>query len=52
MTGSRLALSRRSERIAKADIRTMTVECERVGGVNLAQGVCDMEVGRRLLRPR
>jgi len=44
MTGSRLTLSRRSERIAKADIRTMTVECERVGGVNLAQGVCDMEV--------
>lgn len=45
MSGApRLALSERSARIAKADIRTMTVECERVGGINLAQGVCDMEV--------
>lgn len=40
----RLALSERSGRIAKADIRTMTVECERVRGINLAQGVCDMEL--------
>ncbi len=37
-----MRLSRRSGRIAKAEIRTMTVECERAGGVNLAQGVCDM----------
>jgi aminotransferase len=44
MSSSKLALSRRSARIAKAEIRTMTVECERLGGVNLAQGVCDMEV--------
>jgi aminotransferase len=43
-----LELSRRSSRISKADIRTMTVECERVGGVNLAQGVCDMEVPREV----
>lgn len=50
MTSSRLALSRRSGRIAKADIRTMTVECERVGGVNLAQGVCDMEVPAEVRR--
>lgn len=41
---SRLAVSRRSGRIAKADIRTMTVECDRLGGINLAQGVCDLEV--------
>lgn len=39
-----LRLSRRAERIAKAEIRNMTVECERVGGINLAQGVCDMPV--------
>ncbi len=44
MRESRLRLSRRAERIAKAEIRSMTVECERVGGINLAQGVCDMEV--------
>jgi len=45
----KLSLSRRSERIWKAEIRTMTVECERVGGINLAQGVCDMEVPRPVI---
>lgn len=39
-----LSLSRRAQRIVKAEIRSMTVECERMGGINLAQGVCDMEV--------
>lgn len=34
-------LSRRSSFIEKAEIRTMTVECEKVNGINLAQGVCD-----------
>ena len=28
----------------QSTIRTMSVECEKVGGVNLAQGVCDTEV--------
>ncbi len=49
MSTSRLQLSRRAHRIAKAEIRTMTVECERVGGVNLAQGVCDMAVPKPVL---
>ncbi|MBF0544813.1 MAG: pyridoxal phosphate-dependent aminotransferase [Candidatus Riflebacteria bacterium] len=35
------SLSKRSKFIEKAEIRTMTVECEKVGGINLAQGVCD-----------
>ncbi|MBW2279492.1 MAG: pyridoxal phosphate-dependent aminotransferase [Deltaproteobacteria bacterium] len=34
-------LSRRAAAIQPSPIRTMTVECARVGGVNLAQGVCD-----------
>jgi aminotransferase len=37
-------LSDVASRIAQSTIRTMSVECERVGGVNLAQGVCDTEV--------
>ena len=37
-------LSPRSAFIAKAEIRNMSVECERVGGINLAQGVCDTDV--------
>ncbi len=40
----KLKLSKRSEFIQKAEIRTMTVECERVNGINLAQGVCDTGV--------
>ncbi len=39
-----LSFSRRAEGIAQADIRVMTIECEKVGGINLAQGVCDTEV--------
>lgn len=27
----------------QSEIRSMTVECDRIGGVNLAQGVCDTE---------
>ncbi len=39
-----LGLSDIAGRIVQSTIRTMSVECERVGGVNLAQGVCDTEV--------
>ncbi len=28
----------------QSEIRAMSVECERVGGINLAQGICDTEV--------
>ena len=39
-----LGLSEVASRIVQSTIRTMSVECEKVGGVNLAQGVCDTEV--------
>jgi len=39
-----LQLSKRSEGIVQAEIRVMTIECEKVGGINLAQGVCDTGV--------
>jgi aminotransferase len=39
-----LVLSRRAESIVQAEIRVMTIECERVGGLNLAQGICDTGV--------
>lgn len=41
---ARLSLSQRASAIVQAEIRAMSVECERVGGINLAQGVCDTEV--------
>src|SRR5271169_4181696 len=40
----RLHLSEISPHVVQSEIRAMTVECDRVGGVNLAQGVCDTEV--------
>lgn len=39
-----LAFSNRSEAIVQAEIRAMSIECEKIGGINLAQGVCDTEV--------
>lgn len=39
-----LGLSEIASHIVQSNIRTMSVECDRVGGVNLAQGVCDTEV--------
>jgi aminotransferase len=39
-----LSLSKRKNNIDQAEIRVMTLECEKVGGINLAQGVCDVGV--------
>jgi aminotransferase len=40
-TENRLHLSQTAPSIIQSEIRSMTVECDAVGGVNLAQGVCD-----------
>jgi len=52
-----LGLSELAPRVVQSEIRAMTAECDRMGGVNLAQGVCDtevpaggMEVGMRAMR--
>lgn len=39
-----LNFSKRAAGIVQAEIRSMSIECERVGGINLAQGVCDTPV--------
>ena len=39
-----ISLSQRGNRIVQAEIRIMTIECDKVKGINLAQGVCDMGV--------
>jgi aminotransferase len=41
---SNLHLSRIAPAIIQSEIRSMTVECDRLRGVNLAQGVCDTEL--------
>jgi aminotransferase len=40
----KLRLSNRSADVVKSEIRSMSVECARVGGINLSQGVCDTPV--------
>lgn len=40
----RLGLSQLAPRLVQSEIRAMSVACDAVGGVNLAQGVCDTEV--------
>jgi aminotransferase len=39
-----LALSELAPRAVQSEIRAMTAECDRIGGINLAQGVCDTGV--------
>jgi aminotransferase len=42
-TPSKLALSHLAPRAVQSEIRAMTMECDRVHGINLAQGVCDTD---------
>lgn len=39
-----LKLSKRHEWVLQSEIRNMSIECDRVKGINLSQGVCDLEV--------
>lgn len=39
-----LRLSKRHEWVLQSEIRNMSIECDRVNGINLSQGVCDLEV--------
>ena len=43
-SGSRLILSDLAPHTFQSEIRAMTTECDRIGGINLAQGVCDTPV--------
>lgn len=39
-----LELSARHEWVMQSEIRNMSIECDRVCGINLSQGVCDTEI--------
>jgi aminotransferase len=41
---SRLALSQLAPGVFQSEIRAMSVACDAIGGINLAQGVCDTPV--------
>ncbi|NTV66644.1 MAG: pyridoxal phosphate-dependent aminotransferase [Chlorobaculum sp.] len=45
-----LNLARRSDLVMQSDIRAMSMECARMGGINLSQGVCDTPVPPVVLR--
>jgi aminotransferase len=44
MVGKKLTMSDRSQLIVQSEIRNMTIECAKVKGINLAQGVCDLDL--------
>ena len=44
--GTKLSVSARAMEIVQSDIRSMSVECEKAGGINLSQGVCDLPLPR------
>ncbi len=39
-----LKLSDRHEWVIQSEIRNMSIECDFMGGINLSQGICDVEV--------
>jgi aminotransferase len=39
-----LSIGNRLEWVKQSEIRNMSIECEKHGGINLSQGVCDLEV--------
>src|SRR6185437_10871837 len=43
-TTNQLRLSHISPLIIQSEIRSMSVECDRIGGINLAQGICDTDL--------
>ncbi|MBN1526362.1 MAG: pyridoxal phosphate-dependent aminotransferase [Candidatus Omnitrophica bacterium] len=40
----KLKLSSRTEWVVRSEIRNMSIECDRIGGINLSQGIVDTEV--------
>ncbi|MGE4554410.1 MAG: pyridoxal phosphate-dependent aminotransferase [Desulfovibrionaceae bacterium] len=43
-------LSNRSRLVSQSEIRSMTIACAKAGGINLAQGVCDLTVPDPVIR--
>ena len=47
---SKLKLSSKSKCVMQSEIRNMTLECTKVNGINLAQGVCDTPVPPEVMK--
>lgn len=46
MGQKKIKLSCRSATIIQSEIRNMSVECDRIDGINLSQGICNLELPR------
>jgi len=46
----KLTLSKRCQNLVQSEIRSMSLECEKVKGINLSQGVCDLKTPSILIR--
>ena len=44
LSATKLHVSDIAPTVIQSEIRAMSVECDRVGGINLAQGICDTEL--------
>ena len=44
------SLSERSACVVRSEIRNMSLECDRAGGINLSQGICDTPVPEQVRR--
>ncbi|MCX5814636.1 MAG: pyridoxal phosphate-dependent aminotransferase [Proteobacteria bacterium] len=45
----RLSIGKRTVSLIQSEIRNMSIECDRMGGINLSQGICDMELPKPVL---
>lgn len=43
-------ISNRTAKLIQSDIRTMSIECEKIGAINLSQGMCDLEIPRPVIK--
>ncbi len=39
-----LTFSKLSQSISQSEIRNMSIECDRIGGINMSQGICDLDL--------
>jgi aminotransferase len=44
MSQSKLRVSKRSDFVIQSEIRAMSIESDRINGINLSQGICDVDV--------
>jgi aminotransferase len=42
-------MNKRLANLMQSEIRNMSIECDRVGGINLSQGICDLPLPKELM---